>query len=362
MINQLYLKVLKPILFQFEPDLVHDVFVKIGIAGGKIKPLNALIKKLYGTPTGKRTITVDGITYQGPALLSAGFDYNAHLSPVLFSMGFAGEEVGSVTARPCQGNPPPRLKRLLKSKSIQVYKGLKNDGVDVIIKRIKSQKNPEKFVQGISIAKTNDEKNCEEAQGIEDYCYSLKRLTEENIGHFYTINISCPNAFGGEDFAKVDPLKRLLSAIKQIPTEKPIYIKMPINLAWEEFNKLLQVIDEHKINGVVIGNLNKNYNDLDAKEEIPQNIRGGLSGLPCRELSNKLIQLTREHYPQMTIMGCGGVFSAADALEKMKLGANLVQLISGMIFIGPHLMNEINEGFYQSTTIKPRIISTEKTL
>jgi dihydroorotate dehydrogenase len=347
MIDQLYLKILKPVLFQFSPDFVHDAFVKIGVISGKSKSLMKVITKLYGTPSGKKTLTVDGITYQGPALLSAGFDYNAHLSPVLFSVGFAGEEVGSVTARPCQGNPPPRLKRLLKSKSIQVYKGLKNDGVDVIVKRIKSQKIPDKFIQGISIAKTNDETNCEESQGIEDYCYSLKRLTEENVGHFYTINISCPNAFGGEDFAKVEPLKRLLLALKQIPTKKPIYIKMPINLAWEEFNQLLQVIDEHKIHGVVIGNLNKNYNDLDSKEEIPQNIRGGLSGLPCRELSNKLIQLTREHYPKMTIMGCGGIFSAEDALEKMKLGANLVQLISGMIFTGPHLLNEINEAYYK---------------
>src|SRR5690606_32921291 len=116
---------------------------------------------------------------------------------------------------------PPRLRRMIKSNSIQVYKGLKNDGVDAIIKRIKTKKIPPQFVLGISIAKTNDEQNSSQEEGIKDYCYSFKRLNEENIGDFYTINISCPNAFGGEDFAKPASLRLLLNELKKIPGTKP---------------------------------------------------------------------------------------------------------------------------------------------
>ena len=343
LITTLYKNLLKPILFKFDPDDVHVWFVKIGVMCGKMTPLTNLINLIYGTPSGQKTIKVDGLTFQGPVLLSAGFDYNAHLAPVLYYMGFSGEEVGSVTARPSAGNPPPHLKRLIKSNSIQVYKGLKNDGVEAIIKRIKGQKIPEKYILGISIARTNDQQNCERSEGIKDYCYSFKRLNEENIGDFYTINISCPNAFAGEDFANPEPLGELLTELKKIPCNKPVYVKMPINRPWNEFQSLLQIIDQHGLNGVVIGNLNKNYSDIDFPEEVSPKYRGGLSGKPCRELSTSLIRQTRAAYPQMTIFGCGGIINPQDAIEKIEAGANLVQLITGMIFNGPHLMKEINE-------------------
>lgn len=345
MISWMYQKALKPILFKFDPELVHDLFVGLGEKSAQIPLMKKTISLLYGRPSARNLLIVDGIQYHGPVILSAGFDYNAHLSDILYDIGFAGEEVGSVTARPCKGNHPPRLRRLLKSKSIQVYKGLKNEGVDKIIQRIKSKSIPQDFVLGISIAKTNDELNSSEEEGIKDYCYSFRRLNEENVGNFYTINISCPNAFGGEDFATPEKLDRLLSEIKKIPCKKPIYVKMPINKKWEEFNELIKIIKHHQLQGVVIGNLNKEYKYADFPDEATENFRGGLSGKPCRELSNNLIKLTRENYPNMTIMGSGGILRPEDALEKIHLGANLVQLITGMIFEGPHLINEINEEF-----------------
>jgi len=342
MMAWLYKRALKPILFRFSPDLVHDVFVQIGILSGKFIILKKLISFFYGAPQEKTPLVVDGIPYYGKVLLSAGFDYNAHLSAILWEMGFAGEEVGSVTARVCHGNPPPRLTRLVNSNSIQVYKGLKNDGVDAVIERLKKKKIHPKFVVGISIAKTNDQLCASSEEGIKDYCYSFRRLNENNLGHFYTINISCPNSFGGEDFAKPEQLRWLLSEIKKIPCQKPIYLKMPINLPWNEFDELLKIIVEFKINGVVIGNLNKDYKDADDQTEPSQLFRGGLSGKPCQRRSNELIQKTRAAYPELTIMGCGGILSTEDADKKLKSGANLLQLISGMIFTGPHLMGEIN--------------------
>ncbi len=340
-----YQRLLKPILFCFQPDLVHKVFVKIGHQISRFSALRWMLRTLYGSPDQFQcSLTVDGVHYQSPVLLAAGFDYNGHLSKVLWDIGFGGQEVGSVTAAPCTGNPPPNTTRLIQSQSIQVFKGLRNDGAETIIKRLQANPAPEKFVRGVSIAKTNSADCCTEEQGIADYCQSFRLLNQAGIGDFYTINISCPNAYGGEDFARESSLRKLTAALAQIPCQKPVYYKMPINLAWQELQPLIEVIHQSHAQGVVIGNLNKDYRALRYPQELKNNeYRGGLSGAPCRELSNELIGLTRQHYPQMTIIGCGGILSVEDALDKLKLGANLIQLISGMIFNGPHLINEINQ-------------------
>ena len=346
MMKFLYQKILKPFLFLFSPDLVHTAFVKLGICLIAAPPLRSILRLIYGPPT--TSLVVDGIHYSGPILLSAGFDYNAQLAPILWDIGFAGQEVGSVTAQKCLGNPPPNLKRLIRSQSIQVFKGLKNDGVEIIIKRLKELPIPKPFVLGISIAKTNNEACADENEAIADYVTSYRRCFEEKIGDFFTINISCPNAFGGEDFARPDALRKLITSLKSVPSDKPIYFKMPINRPWAEFSQLLNVLEEFKVHGVVIGNLNKDYQSIDFQDELKSTeFRGGLSGKPCQKLSNELIGLTKKHFPRMTIMGCGGVLNVQDAIEKFEAGADLIQMISGMIFNGPHVLGEINKMYQE---------------
>ncbi len=340
----LYTNMLKPMLFKFDPELVHDVFVNLGEKMGQTQLTRKLVQAIYGIPSDLKPKIVDGIAYKTPVMLAAGFDYNGRLASILQSVGFGGEEVGSVTARACPGNHPPRLKRLIKSKSIQVYKGLKNEGVDKIIERLKKGHIPKDFVLGVSIAKTNDEQCISQDAGIEDYFYSLKRLIQEDVGLFYTINISCPNAHGGEDFTHPARLSELLKKLNTLETKKPRYVKLPINLPFDEIKPLLDIIRSHHFQGVVIGNLNKDYSAIKDSSERPAAYRGGLSGAACRDLSNQLIAQTRTYFPDnFTIIGCGGILSPDDALEKFKLGADLLQLISGMIFTGPHLMQSIAE-------------------
>lgn len=332
-----------------DPEKVHDVFVSFGETLGRFGPGRFIIRIVYGNPIKKGWIEVDGINYRSPVGLAAGFDYNGRLTAILPSISFGSVEVGSVTARPCGGNDPPRLRRMVKSKSLIVYKGLKNEGVDVIINRLKSRKRIPGFVIGVSIAKTNDELSAGLEEGIEDYCYSLRRLVEEDVGDFYTINISCPNVHGGEDFAESARLQSLFEAIDKVPYEKPLYVKMPINLPEFEYLKLLAVLDRFRVNGLVIGNLNKNYEDAPLPEELPDRYRGGLSGSLCRERSTDLIRLSREKWGgRFTIIGCGGVLSVKDAEEKLKAGADLIQMITGMIFEGPHLMQDITKAIYKN--------------
>lgn len=346
MIKLLYKKLLKPILFKFDPEVVHDAFVKLGEFCGKFAVGRALIASLYQYKGKPVHIEVDGITYKSPVMLAAGFDYNGQLAQILDTMSFGGDEIGSVTARPCEGNPKPRLKRMIKSKSLVVYKGLKNQGAEKIIERLKNSKKPEGFIWGISIAKTNDALNVDTSTGVEDYYYTLRRMVDENIGDFYTINISCPNVHGGENFSSPDLLRELMEKLDSVQRTKPVYAKMPINLDWEAFNELLLVLNEFNVQGVVIGNLNKNYDEADFPEEAPASYRGGLSGKLCFDRSNALIKQTRQHWgDRFTIIGCGGILSAAEAMEKLDAGADLLQLVTGMIFEGPHLMKEITEAY-----------------
>ncbi|HTK33071.1 MAG TPA: quinone-dependent dihydroorotate dehydrogenase [Candidatus Paceibacterota bacterium] len=352
----MYTHLLKPILFRFDPETVHDFFTSTGEFLGRFGITRSVASLMYGySPKkggGSISKTVDCITYKTPVLLSAGFDYNGRLTQILPEIGFGGEEVGSVTARPCDGNPKPRLTRLPQSKSIIVNKGLRNEGVDKVIERLK-QTVPrfsnqvavanDQFVVGISIARTNDEKSAQSVQaGIDDYVYSFKRLNEEGVGDYYTINISCPNAFGGETFAKPELLSQLLPALMKIPCTKPVYVKMPINIPWDHFAQLLKIIDENKLQGVVIGNLNKDYSWLDVREEAPKEYVGGLSGKPCTHPSTDLIRKTKEvHGNRFTIIGVGGIMSPETAKEKFDAGADLIQLITGMIYEGPGLVKKI---------------------
>lgn len=336
-----YRSILKPILFRFNPEFVHDCFVSMGEFLGNYPIGRKITDLIYGHHGKDISKTVDGVKYDTPFILSAGFDYNGRLSRILPHIGFGGEEIGSVTARPYEGNPKPRLTRLPKSQSILVNKGLKNEGVDKIIERLK--KIPKtSFVRGISIAKTNCKESADTQLAIEDYLYSFKRLNEENIGDYYTINISCPNAFGGEAFITPELLEQLLKAIKTVKCNKPIYVKMPINIPWEQFESLLKMIDLYGLNGVVIGNLNKDYNSLDYRDEAPKDYRGGLSGKPCEQLSTELIRKTRNQFgKRFTIIGVGGVMSPKEANAKFEAGADLIALITGMIYKGPGLIKKL---------------------
>ena len=346
----LYKRVLKSLFFRFDPEAVHDFMTYVGATLGATSLTRLLVDLAYGYHGPNISKVVDGIKYRTPFMLSAGFDYNGRLFRILPCIGLGGEEIGSLTAKPCKGNPRPRLTRLPQSKSILVNKGLKNDGVDAIIERIKntqskmgkSELGKTEFVKGISIARTNCQDSASVEAGIDDYAYSFRRLNEENIGDYYSINISCPNAFGGEAFTTPELLTRLLSVLKQVPCTKPIYVKMPINIPWAQFDALLKVIDMHDLSGVIIGNLNKDYDSLTVRSEAPQVYRGGLSGKPCTHLSTDLIAKTREMYGRrFTIIGVGGVMSPATALEKFEAGADLVQLITGLIFEGPGLVRKM---------------------
>lgn len=336
----LYQNLLKPVYFAFYPETIHDSMVKFGVVLGASPITRRLTGLMFGYSNKKLETEVCGIRFKNPIGLAGGFDKNAQLTDILPSVGFGFIEVGSITGEPCTGNPRPRLWRLKNSKSLLVWYGLKNDGCEVLSKKLKNKKFSVPL--GINIAKTNSEDTVDTQKGIDDYVKAFKMFAD--IGDYFTVNISCPNAFGGLPFTDPVRLDKLLSALDKISTKKPIFLKFAPDQTFAEIDGLLKVVDKHRVHGFIATNLTKNRNSKKIKDAVPSN-DGGMSGKVVEELSNDLIAyLYKKTKGKYVIIGLGGVFSAEDAYKKIKLGASLVQLITGMIFEGPQVISEINRG------------------
>ena len=337
-----YRYIAKPYFFKQDPEDVHDRACKVGETLGK----NILTRRLVAQALDYRNSVLEldilGMHFNNPVGLAAGFDKNARLTRILPSVGFGFEEVGSITGEPCEGNPRPRLWRLPRSRGLVVYYGLKNDGCEAVAERMRGSTFD--FPVGVSIAKTNSLATVGVQDGIADYVKAFRAFLD--IGQYLTLNISCPNAFGGEPFTDPDRLDILLSEIDDIRTKKPIFLKMPADLTTEQLDALVAVADRHRVHGFVLSNLTKKFERPEVQQdEIKGLVHGGISGKPTFNQSNALIaHLYQKVSGRYVIIGCGGIFSAEDAYEKIRQGASLVQLITGMIFEGPQLIGEINLG------------------
>lgn len=344
----IYKHLVKPMLFRHQPDGVHDAMLAMGTRVQRVSALRNLVRVTWTYQDPKSlSQSIAGIYFKNPVGLSAGFDKNFVLPPLLKAIGFGFMEGGSLTLHECPGNPRPWFHRLPKSKSLVVYVGLANQGVSKIIDRIRKYPAStfDDFPLNVSVARTNLPIACTDKDAIADYIGSLRLLDTYSVGEMITLNISCPNTYGGEPFNVPDKLEKLLSAVDGLKLSQPVFIKMPGDLSWGAFKELLDVAARHRVTGVTIQNLAKDRSKLKLKDPLPDSIKGNLSGKPTWETSNMLIRKTRQTYrDRFVIIGVGGIFSAEDAYTKIRLGANLVELITGMIFEGPQLIGEINQG------------------
>src|SRR3989344_3572818 len=377
--GSVYKNILKKIFFNLDPEDVHDRMNLNGQILGTNPVTRTLTSLLFSYSHKSLEQNILGINFKNPIGLSAGFDKDANLTDILPSVGFGFAEVGSVTGEPCDGNLKPRLWRLKKSKSLVVYYGLKNKGAEEISKRLK--KKNFKIPIGISIAKTNNQETSELDAGIKDYVKAYKLFA--NIGAYTTINISCPNTYGGQPFTDAAKLDKLLTEIDKIPTKKPVFLKVSPDLTQKEIDDILEVAGKHKVNGFICTNLTKNRNNKKILDKDVPKV-GGISGKVVEDLSNELIsyifkkchlfeperwpqsrrperkvsnvilnkakdldsspkaQNDNNKEPKYIIIGAGGVFTAEDAYKKIKAGASLIQMITGMIFEGPQVIRQIN--------------------
>lgn len=335
----------KPLFFLLNPEYVHHTLTSIGSLLGQSTVTQRLVKHAFSFESSVLRVKRDGIEFLNPVGLSAGYDWNGELVDILPDVGFGFQTVGTVTWEPYEGNPKPRLGRLPKSKALLVNKGLQNLGAMEVIKKLEKRKF--RFPIGISLATTNKKyKNLKEQ--LSDLRNSFIAFEKSQVAHsYYELNISCPNTFGGEPFTTCPRLEVLLDALDSLRIKKPVYVKMPIDLSAKETRKLLATAGKHAwVKGVVFGNLTKDHNNPDVHPEerkLWSSMKGNVSGKPTYARSLAHIQMAHKEFGErFTVIGTGGIFSPEDALEKLRTGAHLVQLITGMIYQGPQLIGQIN--------------------
>lgn len=340
-----YQNVAKPLMFRKSADIVHKNLIKTAKVVQKTPGVRSMPGLWSHHNETMLSQTIAGVNYRNPVGLSAGFDKTIEMPKLMRSVGFGWMTGGSVTLGSYKGNEGAWYHRLPKSKSLVVNAGLPSEGTPVVSRRVAlySQQIFDNFPLNISVAKTNSKNSVGDEQGVDDYCQSLAVFDGLEQVSTMEINISCPNTFGGEPFTTPVRLEKLLKSVDELKLSKPVYVKMPTGLEDKDFDDLLKVIVRHNVTGVTISNLVKDRSSIELKDELPDSVRGGLSGLPAKAISNYLISLAYKKYgDRLIIIGVGGIMSADDAYEKIRAGASLVALITGLIYEGPQLIGDIN--------------------
>lgn len=337
-----YKHIIKPnFVFNVPPDEAHDRMIAFCRLTKNIIPLMWLERQMLNYTDPVLETTVMGVDFANPFGLSAGLDKNCEMPVLLDNAGFGFETVGSTTSRVCPGNAKPWFHRLPEYDSMMVHVGLANIGSDTVIERAEQAWTKANSMQiSVSIARTNDALTGDLAEGIEDYCISMRRAAGRTA--MVEVNVSCPNTKAGEPFtASPENLDQLFAALDQIDRPQPTLVKLPLNKPWPELKELLDVLAEHNVQGLSIANLQKDRTGL----AIPHDWEGGLSGGPTYRASNELIsQVRREYGDRFAIAGIGGVFTPEQAYAKIRAGADLVMFISALMYRGPQQITVLKRG------------------
>lgn len=342
-ISFLYKHIFKPLAFRQEPEKMHDTMTRIG---EYLENSESVLHFLFPSPEKNISKKVLGVLFENPVGLAAGFDYDGHLAQTMKYIGFGFNTVGTVTAKPYGGNKQPRLVRLPKSQSILVNKGFKSEGADAIGKRLDAKKLAGHTI-GISVGSSNIAEVDTISKAIEDYVYTFSVFKNKKYVKYFELNISCPNTILlKEPFVNRKNFRSLVDAVVSLHIKQPIFVKMPNEIDFDHSDDLIHIAEKKGIRGFIFSNLVKDRKNpmLDA-EEIRKfgSYPGGFSGKPAFANSNSLITHSRKKFGKnIAIIGCGGIFSPEDAMQKLSSGADLIQLVTGMIYQGPQLVGEIN--------------------
>ena len=323
--------IFRPFIFSLDPETAHEIAIN------SLK-FNVLPKNIFQVENEELLETnLFNEKLPNPIGLAAGFDKSAEVYNSLFKLGYGFVEIGTVTPRRQLGNPRPRIFRLEKDQALINRLGFNNHGSEIVSKRI-SKNLPNGFL-GINIGPNKETKKKEE-----DYYLCLSRLAL--YAGYLTINISSPNTEGLRDFHDQHELEKLLTGINKIRKEKniskPVALKLSPDINNSEISKIIELIIKYSIDGIIVSNTTdsnrENLTDFQKSE------KGGLSGKPLRNLSTDLIRkFFKDTKGKIQIIGVGGVDSGQSAFEKISVGANAVQLYTGMVYKGPGVVRDMKK-------------------
>ncbi len=338
----MYKLLIRPIFFLFDPEKVHYFTFWVLKLYFKVFPKAIIVKKLYQINDKKLERTLFGLTFKNPVGLAAGFDKNAVLYNELANFGFGFIEIGTVTPKGQVGNAKKRLFRLKDDQGIINRMGFNNEGLEVAIQQLK--KNKGNVIIGGNIGKNTQTlpKNY-----TADYLECFEGL--HPYVDYFVLNVSCPNVGSHAKLNDKEYLVELISACQtlnnQQEKQKPILLKIAPDLNNQQLDEIIELVAETKIDGIIASNTSTNRDNLKASKERLQEIgNGGVSGQPIKNQSTKVIKyLVDNSNKSFPIIGVGGIHSEQDALEKLKAGADLVQIYTGFIYEGPSLIKRINK-------------------
>ena len=338
---------LKPILFQFDPEKVHYFVTRNLKRFNRFPGGAALSRAIWDVNNPRLEKEVFGLKFKNPVGLAAGFDKNAELMGEMANIGFGFVEIGTVTPLPQPGNPKTRMFRLPADGALINRMGFNNFGVDVAAERIATFRRNAKGAQKELIIGGNIGKNkvTPNEEAVNDYIKCFDRLFD--VVDYFVVNVSSPNTPGLRELQEKEPLMHLLNTLQQRNSKnsisRPILLKIAPDLTDSQLDDIVDIVQQTGIAGIIATNTTISRENLTTAESL-KNEMGGLSGKPLTKRSTEVIRyLHQKSKGSFPIIGVGGIHSADDAVEKLQAGASLVQLYTGFIYEGPGLIGRINK-------------------
>jgi dihydroorotate dehydrogenase len=334
-------RLIRPLLFKLDAETAHRLAIR---AARLIQRLPAI---RFSTTSPGLEQDVWDLHFANPVGIAAGLDKNAECVPFWWRIGCGFAEVGSVSADPAPGNPRPRAFRLPEDRALINRMGLNNDGVEAVVRRL--PRRPRRLGPlGINIVKTHREDLLGQ-EAMDDFCRCYRAVVAH--ADYVTVNVSCPNTSDGKTFEEPSALDRLLSALLSTGAKsQPLLVKLsppaPSGVDSALYSEIVDVLESHGVDGVVVANTAPDRAHLSSEPTVIEKIgRGGLSGPPIADRSTELIRFVyRRTSGRLPIIGVGGIESAAEAERKIRAGASLVQLYTGLVYEGPALIGRIIRG------------------
>jgi len=314
----------------FPPELSHSIALNSLNILYKLKLLSFFKPKIKN-----KNHELFGLNFKNKLGTAAGLDKNGDFIDCLGGLGFGFLEVGTVTPLPQTGNAKPRVFRLFREQAVINRLGFNNKGVDHLVKNLK--KRSFDGVVGVNIGANKDSKG---QRRIDDYLECLRKVS--NFSDYVTINISSPNTPGLRDLHNTENIKKLIFAVEQeiekINFLRPVFLKISPDESFELIQNIAEMIESSTLTGLIISNTTLSRDGIQDKD---QHIKGGLSGAPLMNKSTKILNLVNNNYPNLALIGVGGVMSKSDFNKKIHSGASLVQIYTGFIIKGPKIVMEI---------------------
>jgi dihydroorotate dehydrogenase len=347
-VSALYETAVRPLLFRLEPERAHELALRASALAGRAAPVRGLARMAFAGGVRGLGVECGGLSFPNPLGLAAGFDKNGRALRLLAELGFGHLEMGSVSAHPSGGNPRPRLFRLPEDDAIVVSYGVPNDGAEVVSRRLARLRLPVPL--GVNLVKTNDPRRpAVEPDVYEDYARSFVLL--QPGADYVALNMSCPNTPGDRDFFDDLPrVERLLGRLAEAEPRVPVILKLKPTTDAGVLGETVAIADGFPFVGGFAINLPAGKPDvlrLSASAQRLERMPGAVGGRPVESFVNEVLRLlfglTGEG-GRYGLIAAGGIFTAEDAYRKIRLGASLVQLYTGLVYRGPGVVKEILTG------------------